>query len=96
MVIPKEIREKAAVSKGTYIKIVYKNGEIILKPLVEEVTQRVSHKRNLIIRKAKYSKEEGLKILLSAKNIRWSKKDDEFLRKGRKQIDDKLKTFDKI
>lgn len=96
VVIPKMIREKAEVSKGTYIKIIYKKGEIILKPLIENTTKNAVLKKNFISRKAKYSKSEGLKILLSAKNIKWTKKDNEFLKQGRKQIEDRLKTYDKV
>lgn len=97
MVIPNEIRKRAKITKGSYVKVIYREDEIILKPIrEEEQDEKTYNLKGIKVRRAKFSKEEGLKILLSAKNIRWSKKDDEFLRKGRKQIEDRLKTIDKI
>ncbi|OGK25592.1 hypothetical protein A2954_01325 [Candidatus Roizmanbacteria bacterium RIFCSPLOWO2_01_FULL_37_12] len=98
LVIPKKIREKAEVFKGSYIKIIYKNGQIILEPLVDQFTNKPlkKPKRDLILRKAKYSKKERFNKIMSIGKIKWTKEDDEFLAEGRRQIEDRLNKYDKL
>ena len=72
LVIPKKIREKAEVFKGSYIKIIYKNGQIILEPLVDQFTNKPlkKPKRDLILRNLKIIAIQ-LKLIISLKLIKF-------------------------
>lgn len=89
MVIPQKIRKLANITEGSYVRVMLKNDEIILKLLIDEESKQ-NKSSGIKISRSKYSKKQGLKLLSRSKYV-WSKKDDFFLSRGRKQIEERLK-----
>lgn len=95
MVIPQKIRRMANITEGSYVRIILKNNEIVLKLLLDEEKKKDSSQAFKITRPT-YTKQQGLKLLSRTKKYYWSKKDDQFLSQGRKQIADRLKKHDSL
>lgn len=93
MVIPQKIRKTAGFTEGSYIRVILKNDEVILKRVANE--EKKSKPSSIKITPPKYSKQQGLKIL-SKLTYHWTKKDDFFLAKGRKMIEERLRRYDRL
>ena len=89
MVIPQKIRKMANITEGSYVRVMLKDDEIILKLLIEDAPRR-DKSSTITISKSKYTKKQGMELLSQAKYV-WSKKDDQFLSQGREQIKKRLK-----
>jgi len=98
IVIPQEIRKKGGFFKGSYLRVILKANEIILKPLNNENQQEkdVYYLQGVPIKKSPYTKEQKIKILSQIGKISWTKNDDLFLKKGRKKIEKRLKKYNRL
>lgn len=97
LVIPNEMRKKTGISKGAYLRVTLKPDGIFLAPLTDEKKDQDHYfVKGIKITKAKYSKDERLKILSKIGKISWTKEDDKFLAQGRKQIEERLKSYDSL
>jgi len=98
IVIPQEIRKKSGLSKGSYLRVILRTDEIVLKPLNNENQQEkdVYYFQGIPIKKSPYTKEQKIKILSQIGKISWTKNDDLFLKKGRKKIEKRLKKYNQL
>ena len=98
IVIPQEIRKKGGLSKGSYLRVILKANEIVLKPLNNENHQQkdIYYFQGVPIKKSPYTKEQKIKILSQIGKISWTKNDDLFLKKGRKKIEKRLKKYNQL
>jgi AbrB family looped-hinge helix DNA binding protein len=98
IVIPQEIRKKGGLSKGSYLRVILRTDEIVLKPLNNENQQEkdVYYFQGIPIKKSPYTKEQKIKILSQIGKISWTKNDDLFLKKGRKKIEKRLKKYNQL
>jgi AbrB family looped-hinge helix DNA binding protein len=84
MVIPQKIRKMANINEGMYIRVILKSNEITLKPLL------YSSDDPMVLPAKVKSKKEGMAILSKIKRPLFFDKDIQFIKKGRKMIEDRL------
>lgn len=96
--IPKKIRERFGLAKNTYVGFLKQNGEILIRPLSASPSHKKSKEerdyyywKGFKIYKAKYSREEALKILGRTKKILWTKEDEKSLKRMRKKEQERTK-----
>lgn len=99
IVIPKQIREELGISKNSYVEVKKRGEEIVIKPITAQRTRIDDGSylyKGLKIWPAKYTKDEALKILSRIKGPIWTKKDHQFWKKGRKEMEERMKKIDKL